>query len=577
MSDEDEGPLVVVAIDFGTTYSGYAFSLLNQFQNDPTKIYAFTNWIPASGGLISSKTPSSLLLKPNKEFYKFGYEAEDTYADLAVDDEHHEYYFFRRFKMLLHRNPHLSRDTKIADASGKELPAKVVFGHGISYLKSHALNIMKQQGFEIEDSEIRWVLTVPAIWSEPAKQFMREAAQKADITNDQLIIALEPEAASVFCRHIPDATGADVFDSGSKYMVIDLGGGTADITVHQVDNDGTLRELHRATGGAWGGTKVDAAYEQFLIDIVEEEVWAEFRSKHGGDYLDIFREFELKKRTVTCKEDMPQRVVIKVPISLRELYEKMKSRSFKEAVENHEMYYKRISSISDKIKIDSELVKGFFRDPLDKLIEHLQKVLLVQNVRGTKTFLLVGGFAESPIVQETLRQQFPHIKIITPGDAGLTVLKGAVIFGHKPLSIRSRISHSTFGIAISKPFIEGHHPPEKRIATANGIMCKDIFHKYVECDESVEHGCVHSVPFTMGRGSSVSRVRVYSSSETDPMFVTDEGCKPLGEMILNVGNIVEASNNVSVGFIFGKTELTVEASERTTGQTFRARFDFLNN
>lgn len=47
---------------------------------------------------------------------------------------------------------------------------------------------------------------------------------QADITNDQLLIALEPEVASVFCRHIPDATGSDVFYSGSKYMVIDLGG-----------------------------------------------------------------------------------------------------------------------------------------------------------------------------------------------------------------------------------------------------------------------------------------------------------------------------------------------------------------
>ena len=97
--------MAVVAIDFGTTYSGYAFSLQSQFQNDPTKIYAFINWIPATGGMISPKTPTSLLLKPNKEFYKFGYDAEDKYAELALDGEHHEYYFFRRFKMLLHRNP----------------------------------------------------------------------------------------------------------------------------------------------------------------------------------------------------------------------------------------------------------------------------------------------------------------------------------------------------------------------------------------------------------------------------------------------------------------------------------------
>ena len=103
MSHEEEGPMAVIAIDFGTTYSGYAFSLQSQFQKDPTNIYAYTHQIP--GGMISSKTPTSLLLKPNKEFYKFGYDAEDMYDELALDGKHHDYYFFRRFNMLLHINP----------------------------------------------------------------------------------------------------------------------------------------------------------------------------------------------------------------------------------------------------------------------------------------------------------------------------------------------------------------------------------------------------------------------------------------------------------------------------------------
>ena len=41
--------------------------------------------------------------------------------------------------------------------------------------------------------------------------------------------------------------------SDLRYMVVDCGGGTVDITVHELnDNCGTLRELHKATGGPWG-------------------------------------------------------------------------------------------------------------------------------------------------------------------------------------------------------------------------------------------------------------------------------------------------------------------------------------
>ena len=61
------------------------------------------------------------------------------------------------------------------------MPAKDVFAHGISYLKKHAVEQMKLQGYDLEEWDIRWVLTVPAIWTEPAKQFMREAAQKVVI------------------------------------------------------------------------------------------------------------------------------------------------------------------------------------------------------------------------------------------------------------------------------------------------------------------------------------------------------------------------------------------------------------
>lgn len=43
---------------------------------------------------------------------------------------------------------------------------------------------------------------------------------------------------------------------------------TVDVTVHQVIMEDKLKELHRASGGAWGGTNVDQAFEQFIADLV---------------------------------------------------------------------------------------------------------------------------------------------------------------------------------------------------------------------------------------------------------------------------------------------------------------------
>lgn len=49
-------------------------------------------------------------------------------------------------------------------------------------------------------------------------------------------------------------------------------GGTMDITVHEVQDKGTLKELHKANGGDWSGTKVDASFISLLADIVGNDV-----------------------------------------------------------------------------------------------------------------------------------------------------------------------------------------------------------------------------------------------------------------------------------------------------------------
>jgi hypothetical protein len=49
---------------------------------------------------------------------------------------------------------------------------------------------------------------------------------------------------------------------------LNIKGGTIDITIHEVLRTGNLKELHKASGGAWGGTKVDEAFEAFLSEII---------------------------------------------------------------------------------------------------------------------------------------------------------------------------------------------------------------------------------------------------------------------------------------------------------------------
>ena len=56
------------------------------------------------------------------------------------------------------------------------LPAISVFAHAIRFLGKHLLKELKIVCGDVVDPDvIQWVLTVPAIWKDKAKQFMREA------------------------------------------------------------------------------------------------------------------------------------------------------------------------------------------------------------------------------------------------------------------------------------------------------------------------------------------------------------------------------------------------------------------
>lgn len=72
----------------------------------------------------------------------------------------------------------LNIQTTITAANGQTVKAKTVFARSIKFLKDEAIKVICQttgdNNYNADD--IQWVLTVPAIWTPRAKQFMREAA-----------------------------------------------------------------------------------------------------------------------------------------------------------------------------------------------------------------------------------------------------------------------------------------------------------------------------------------------------------------------------------------------------------------
>lgn len=60
---------------------------------------------------------------------------------------------------------------------GRELDLMTVISQSLKFISEKALEKLTEQVGKVVKTKIRWVLTVPALWSEEHKHFMRQAAK----------------------------------------------------------------------------------------------------------------------------------------------------------------------------------------------------------------------------------------------------------------------------------------------------------------------------------------------------------------------------------------------------------------
>uniref|UniRef100_A0AAR2KAI9 Heat shock protein 12B n=1 Tax=Pygocentrus nattereri TaxID=42514 RepID=A0AAR2KAI9_PYGNA len=617
---------VVVAIDFGTTSSGYAFS----FTEDPEAIHMMRRWEGGDPGVANQKSPTCLLLTPELRFHSFGFAARDSYHDLDPEEARH-WLYFDKFKMKIHSTSDLTMVTELESVNGRRVRAIEVFAHALRFFREHALKEVKDQSSSVlEGDEVRWVITVPAVWRQPAKQFMREAAYLAGLVSpdspEQLLIALEPEAASIYCRKLRlhqvidlsqrpmmnglDLDGSRPFDSsfrqareqlrrarhsrtflvesgtgelwsemqtGDKYIVADCGGGTVDLTVHQIEQpQGTLKELYKASGGPYGAVGVDLAFEAMLCKIFGADFIETFKAKRPAAWVDLTIAFEARKRTAA--PGRASALNISLPFSFIDFYKRHCGQSVETALRKSNMNIVKWSS-QGMLRLTTEAMNELFQPTISNIIKHIEKLMQKEEVRGVRFLFLVGGFAESPMLQRAVQNALgQHCRIIIPQDVGLTILKGAVLFGLDPTVVRVRRCPLTYGVGVLNRFVEGRHPREKLLIKDGREWCTDILDRFVSVDQSVALGEVVRRSYTPARvGQRKIIINIYCSPSDDMLYITDPGVRKCGAITLDLPEPGAARREIRATMQFGDTEIKVMAVDVLTGRQVRASIDFLSN
>lgn len=575
-----KGKFLVGAIDFGTTYSGWAYSFLHDYNSDPTKAIV-RHWYSGTDTLATEKTPTCALIAPDgKTLEGFGYEAENKYQKLVENGTHRQHYFFKRFKMALDKLT-IKRDLLIKDEMGKSLSAMTVVSLSIGYLADNMIKFGSDTiSGDLSTADVDWVLTVPAIWSDAAKQFMREAAEQAGLQKDKLTIALEPEAASIFVRHLPVSKKGCVeistMEAGTQYVVLDAGGGTIDITVHEIYPGGGLGEVHAASGGGWGGVLVDKAFQDLITDLVGPEIYEEFVKTETEDWIYLWRTFESKKKTILPEND--DTINIRFPASLPSLYlEKTKHELHKNIKSSK--YAKEIQLRRDKMFISSRIMKGLFYYSVQTTVAHLKAVLHESESHKIKAILMVGGFSESRVLQEAIKKEFSHLHVIIPPAPSSIVLRGSVIFGHDPLSIKQRILKKTYG-SLEAPFFDAKKHPEdkKKNRYFEGKTCHVVEMFWIKATQGeavvVGQTLSEEAHRPIFPSQDAGLLKFYASDVKEPVYI-DDSCTPIGEMDIDLSGLPDDEKDVMVSLNFGDTEIKATARIKKTGKASNVKLNFL--
>lgn len=354
------------------------------------------------------------------------------------------------------------------------------------------------------------------------------------------------------------------------FVTTALPGGTLDVTVHEKQDDGTIKEIHKVTGGPYGGNKVNHQFEGLLDELFGAEKLYEYRKLFPIDWLHLKNDFEEKKRGLRSQQKKETR--IRLPYSFVSTVNEFLPHSLARYGEG-EIQLQR----NEYLCLGPSVMTKQFEPVLEAMKDHLDVLLSQPKLSKVRVMLLVGGFAESPILQQKIMEKFnSRCRVIVPRDAAKAVVQGAVMFGQLPDRISQRVMSTTYGCACCRDFIRGVHPNEKKLMADGVEKCCDLFACFVKEDEVVTLGQrIRQVFHPVYANQTEVPFGFYTSNKVDAQFVTEPGLTKIGNLVVH--SPVTSSGRdreIEVSLYFGGTEITATALDVSSGKVKQTTLEF---
>ncbi|RGB23935.1 hypothetical protein C1646_773786 [Rhizophagus diaphanus] len=558
-----ENILVIVGIDFGTTFTGFSYCHVASENKD---IVTNEQW-PDDVGKFKTNT----VLQYDKEFSKVVQWGKPALAKRPKrkNDNKNETKPVELFKLHL---GNLSGNLK------PKLPINYKKAI-IDYLTEVGELIRKTLKPSWADVDlfknVLLVLSVPAEYSEKEKAIMRECAYEAKLIDDKktefLQFTTEPEAAAVYCMENClkeyETTGI-----GTTFMIVDCGGGTVDLTTRKLIGDKKVGEVTERAGDYCGSAFVDRAFLEHLGKILGHTAIDKLREENYKQLQYLVQKFCRSAKFKFNGDDENFHYELDLLDTARDL-QKYVTGPAKELMQEKEWI----------INIEYNDIKSMF-DPVVERILNLIKVQLENCRDDCSTMFLVGGFSQSIYLQNRIKKEFQSkVKTISvPTHPIAAVVRGTTLYGlglYNKLSnlqnedrvkfvLTTRVLKFTYGIEAYDNWKETD-PIERKNFRGDILKFHTIARRGQKIEIDKEIIVKDFVPsFTLQK---VVVFSIYYTREYNAEYCDEPGMELLGKLKINIPN--RESGRINFGLSFGRMEITASAKNETNGQSYLTTFE----
>jgi hypothetical protein len=328
---------------------------------------------------------------------------------------------------------------------------------------------------------------------------------------------------------------------------------------------------------------VDKKFANLLRRILSDKFVNKYEKKHPQNWLALMTQFEKMKRTVQPEE----RSKINIPLSwqMGQAYKETMGRGIEEAIRDL-AEETAVSFGNGALILTNKAIQEIFKESIDEIVEHMKGLMSMPALKQCKYFMLVGGFGESALLQKAIIKAFPDVCVLIPQEAQMAVIKGAVLFGHTPGAIASRVAKRTYGVAICEKFDKEKHFNRKQIIRNNTIYVDNIFDPYAIQGKSYENGMVTEKTYYPTEPDQTSvQINIYSvdrvirergGNSEDINYVDEYDMEKMGYFKVEMPDTTGGTNRkVRLDIQFGGTEILVTGTDMTTGKRAGTTIEFL--